>query len=418
MAIDASIYGAIQTPQAVNPLAQYGQAIQLQNGMQTGQLNALKLQEAQSESQQNALLRDAVSGFGNDTAANYQRILGTGNLNAAQGYKKSLAEQEKAAADAQKSKLENAVKTIEVVGQGLGWLRNNPSLENAQRTIQGFVQSGIMPEDVAQQRLADFQRDPSPEGIARLATAGFQAALSAKDQLPKNETQNLGGTSRISSIDPVTGQRRTIDEAAITQTQDNIANNARAAAEGAANRGVQIRGQNMTDARTREFNATKVEENNIKRDEKKATTDLTKNSQVASFDTMLGTLGRLSQHPGLSRSVGIIGALPTIPGSESANFKAELETFQSQAFIPMVAQLKGMGALSDAEGRKLTAAVGALNPNMGEKAFRESVERITQDMQAARQRVAGGEGGATGSFSPTPKAATTSLPSGWKVQAR
>lgn len=153
--------------------------------------------------------------------------------------------------------------------------------------------------------------------------------------------------------------------------------------------GIQIRGQNMNDSRARDFNAVQVEANNIKRSEKQDVANMTKNSQVASFDTMLGTLDRLTKHPGLSRSVGMVGAFPTMPGSESANFQAELDTFQSQAFIPMVAQLKGMGALSDAEGKKLTAAVGALNPKMGEQAFRDSVARITADMEAARARVSG-----------------------------
>lgn len=151
---------------------------------------------------------------------------------------------------------------------------------------------------------------------------------------------------------------------------------------------VSMRGQNMTDQRARDFNAIQRDANNIKRGEKQAETNMTKNSQIASFDTMLGTLDRLASHPGLSRSVGVVGAFPTMPGSDSANFQAELNTFQSQAFIPMVSQLKGMGALSDAEGKKLTAAVGALDPRMGEQAFRDSIERIKADMNAARQRVA------------------------------
>ena len=162
------------------------------------------------------------------------------------------------------------------------------------------------------------------------------------------------------------------------QSPDSKASNAVAWANNAAT----LRGQNMTDARARDLN-------DITRGEKKKVEDLTKGSQIASFDTMLGTLDRLGKHPGLSRSVGMIGAFPTMPGSESANFKAELDTFQSQAFIPMVSQLKGMGALSDAKGKKLTAAVGALNPAMGEKAFRESIDRITTEMDAARQRVSG-----------------------------
>lgn len=163
----------------------------------------------------------------------------------------------------------------------------------------------------------------------------------------------------------------------------------------------------MTDARARDLNAAAQAANGIKMDEKIAEKNAAKAGQVASFDVMLGSLDRLSKHPGLARSVGVTGAFPTMPGSESANFKAELDTFQSQAFLPMVSQLKGMGALSDAEGKKLTAAVGALNPAMGEKAFRESIARITTEMDAARERVAGGPstGGANGSWAPPAKSA-------------
>jgi len=172
------------------------------------------------------------------------------------------------------------------------------------------------------------------------------------------------------------------------QAQTSNANNAATVANSRQN-------AVMADERAREFNATKVEENKLKREQKQETADMTKAGQIASFDTMLGTLDRLSTHKGLERSVGLMGKLPTMPGSDSANFQAELDTFQSQAFVPMVAQLKGMGALSDAEGRKLTQAVGALNPNMGEKAFRESIERIKTDMNAARARVVGKKGEST-----------------------
>ena len=162
------------------------------------------------------------------------------------------------------------------------------------------------------------------------------------------------------------------------QSPDSKASNAL----GWANNAATLRGQDMTDSRARDMNA-------IKRDEISNTKEQAKSGQLASFDVMLGTLSRLKDHPGLSRSVGLTGAFPTMPGSEAANFKAELDTFQSQAFIPMVSQLKGSGALSDAEGKKLTAAVGALNPSMGESAFRESINRIESEMESARQRVSG-----------------------------
>jgi hypothetical protein len=207
--------------------------------------------------------------------------------------------------------------------------------------------------------------------LAKDGTMKYLDGVKARDKL---EEVRLG--DKVAFRSPYSTEMQ--GSMAIGQSADSKASNAVAWANNAAT----LRGQNMTDARARDMN-------DITRGEKKKIEELTKGGQIASFDTMLGTLDRLGSHPGLSRSVGIVGAFPTMPGSESANFKAELDTFQSQAFIPMVSQLKGMGALSDAEGKKLTAAVGALNPNMGEKAFRESVGRITSEMAAARERVSG-----------------------------
>lgn len=208
-------------------------------------------------------------------------------------------------------------------------------------------------------------------------------AESAKARIPTDPQQfaewklqsQLGAEDLIKYTTP--------DANARLQAQTAVDNNASSNAQSNTN-------SLRTDDRARDLNETKVEDNRIKREAKDDTIKLTKSSQIASFDTMLGTLDRLGKHPGLSASVGISGKFPTMPGSDSANFQAELNTFQSQAFIPMVAQLKGMGALSDTEGKKLTAAVGALDPNMGEKAFRESVARITSDMSAARKRMVGG----------------------------
>lgn len=97
---------------------------------------------------------------------------------------------------------------------------------------------------------------------------------------------------------------------------------------------------------------------------------------VDTFSTALDSLNEIEQSPGLSKAVGIRSAFPTVPGSDAANFEARLDTFKAQTFLPMVQSLKGMGALSDAEGKKLSDAVGALSPKMSEKAFRDSIGKI------------------------------------------
>lgn len=117
---------------------------------------------------------------------------------------------------------------------------------------------------------------------------------------------------------------------------------------------------------------------------------------VASMDTAIGTLNRLTGHPGMSTAVGAKGVSGGLlggwvpSGTDAAGFLAELEAFKSQMFLPMVQQLKGMGALSNAEGSKLTAAVGALDPSMPEAEFRASAARIMGDLEAAKVRAGGG----------------------------
>ena len=282
------------------------------------------------------------------------------------GMQKTFNEQDKAQREAEKAQIEQHLKKFELAGQIMNGVTDQPSWDRAREMagqVLGSEAAAKMPQ----------QYDPA------LIQENLAKAMTVKDQLEQKHKQlTFGETQRHNQA-----------------TEDGAA----------AGREVTLRGQDKTDQRARDFNATKAEENQLKRDAKDETTNLTKSSQLASFDTMLGTLDRLGQHPGLARSVGAVGVFPTMPGSDSANFQAELNSFQSQAFIPMVAQLKGMGALSDAEGKKLTAAVGALDPKMGEQAFRDSVARITADMQAARSRMAGGaqpaapgRTGATGSW--------------------
>lgn len=382
MAIDASIYQnylrPVKSVQEYDNEAMQGQANALQLKQHQMQMNALAQQQADDQ-----LLRKTASGFGADTDANYSSLLRAGLVPQAEAYKKASTDQLKVKSDADKARFDAAAKKIDIAGQAFNFVRQNPTLENAHAVIDYLGQNGVYSPDQVAQYKAQVQQNTG--GIAQLADMAFRSALSAKDQLGKVDTRNLGGTTETTSVDPVTGAVKTLNVAKNTQSPDSVAQVAATYAGIAERRDA----ANKADARARDFNAVQVEANNIKRSEKKATDDLTKNSQIASFDTMLGTLDRLAAHPGLSRSVGLIGAMPTMPGSDSANFQAELNTFQSQAFLPMVAQLKGMGALSDAEGKKLTAAVGALDPKMGEQAFRDSVARITQDMKAARDRVSG-----------------------------
>lgn len=132
----------------------------------------------------------------------------------------------------------------------------------------------------------------------------------------------------------------------------------------------------------------RIQDLQVKADEKQAQLQSQAQGRVAAFDSALETLDVLSKHPGKKDVVGALtgGVRSMIPGTDAAGFAAQLETFKAQTFIPQVAALKGMGALSDAEGKKLTAAVGALDPKMKTKEFDAQIAKIKADLEAAKQR--------------------------------
>lgn len=96
----------------------------------------------------------------------------------------------------------------------------------------------------------------------------------------------------------------------------------------------------------------------------------------------------LFMHPGRTAATGLSSWRSSIPGTEAKDFKANLETFKAQTFVPMVQALKGMGALSDAEGRKLTESVGTFDTSVSEEAFTKNLAKATQTLYD-KARVAG-----------------------------
>lgn len=124
-------------------------------------------------------------------------------------------------------------------------------------------------------------------------------------------------------------------------------------------------------------------------DEKKMKENDQKAGVVSSFDSAIDTLDTIANHPGKKAGVGVTGKIASlIPGTDASGFASQLQTFKAQVFLPQVQSLKGMGALSDAEGKNLTAAIGALDQNMTPAEFDSQVTKIKNSLTQARSRAA------------------------------
>lgn len=248
MPLDPSIYGQIQQPQQVNPLAQLAQVSQIQGAQQQNRLAALQMQEYERARQQDESQRAAVAGFGADQTQNYNALLRSGNLKGAQDYQKSQADLGKTNAESRAKQLETASKQIDIAGQAFGYVLQNPNTQTANSAIDYLAQNGVWTPEQSQQYKVQVA-NATPDQIRALAEQASRAALSAKDQLAKFQTNNLGATTVTQAIDPVTGQARVVSSQQNTQSPDNAASVSASLANAAATRAAaQTTAQGVRDA--------------------------------------------------------------------------------------------------------------------------------------------------------------------------
>lgn len=105
------------------------------------------------------------------------------------------------------------------------------------------------------------------------------------------------------------------------------------------------------------------------------------------MDNMLNTADRILKHPGLESATGsIAGRLPSFR-QDSADFDALVENLGAQAFTAQIPTMKGMGALSDAEGKKLAAALQSLDIKQSPEQFATNVREAQRLVLKARSNL-------------------------------
>lgn len=259
MAVDTSIYNQLlQRPKSVAELDAERTA------QQTNQL-ALRMGQQKADEYSRGLadteaLRGVVGKFGDDRTGNYNALLRAGRLDEAQKYKKSNADiaETQGKADEQRVKLIDAklkqsrsyLDSVRTPEQYIAWHEANHADEVLGPALAA---RGVT---AAQARASIIQAIETPGGFEDLlkkSALGIEKFTELNK--PTIQTQNLGGTSRMSAVPGLGGAPRVLSETPITQDANSVASNA-----------TTIRGQNMTANTARESNRLKSEENGINRE--------------------------------------------------------------------------------------------------------------------------------------------------------
>ena len=255
MGIDSSIALGVKPVQIENPMNALAQMMQLKDAQQASQMNAMKMDEYQRGVTSQNSLRQLMGGFGSDHGANQTKLMQGGYLKESQDYAKNQADVGKVQADSQIKQLEAAHKRIDLMGQAFGFVKDNPTAESAIRATDYMVEMGIMTAEQAAQTKQRIASDPSPQTIQKLAMQAYTNALSTKDQLPKLQTVNAGNRQVNQSVNPITGIATETGSTPILQSADSVASNATSRANNASSNATTQRGQNLTDARSRDATA-------------------------------------------------------------------------------------------------------------------------------------------------------------------
>ncbi|MHW25115.1 acyltransferase [Escherichia coli] len=253
------------------------------------------------------------------------------------------------------------------------WLQNN---------AKELTRVGVDPNNVAQM----YQQNPS--GFGEFVDHLGMAAL--------------GPIDYFNVQDKMVGRQQ--DQQKINETiRNNDMTNARGwASNNIAQQNVNLRRMELEDKKydrliANETNALKLAELQDKRLQNQQAMEQAKRDKADAYNSGMDNLSRtIETATKVLNSPGFTGYFGTnlnplssrfIPGTEAADTETLVDTLKSQGFLSGIQQMKGMGALSNAEGQKVMDAIGSLSPNQSEKSARAAIKTIIKTTEMAQKRM-------------------------------
>lgn len=131
-------------------------------------------------------------------------------------------------------------------------------------------------------------------------------------------------------------------------------------------------------------------------EEKKTAKQQAEQAKMDGFDRSLQTVDAIMKHPALTSfwSLGTPGTVAGkvtqyIPGSDRKDVQGLVDTLTSQQFLTSIKEMQGMGALSDAEGKRIASAVASLDLDQSAGAFKNALGVVRSTLEKARNRSVG-----------------------------
>ena len=401
--------------QAPNALAQYAQIQQIRGGRQAQELNALKMQEAQSALEERNALRQL-----NPAAEDYENQLFRVNPQLGIQFRKEAATT--AAQQAARKKSEFDLKSAQrKFGEDLKrGLSANPSDANIIAFGEDAVLQGLYTPEQVQATVSQLLALPAPERVRILSQAG----ASAGELKPTVKSVDIGGAVNLVNVPAFGGAPEVIGTAAKTmapgeaQRLQNDATRIRQEGQriGLEGRRVAVLEENnLRDADPafqQRMGAARATGEAIAKGDVTAMQALPKvinraEENIRLIDEMIGKrdskTGKLIEgskpHPGFKGAVGAtwLPGARFIPGTDAASYMSRHDQIKGASFLEAFESLKGGGAITEKEGTKATDAINRMSTATSENEYiraaldlQDVIRKGVANAQARASRAGGG----------------------------
>ena len=111
-----------------------------------------------------------------------------------------------------------------------------------------------------------------------------------------------------------------------------------------------------------------------------------KENALISLNNTIESVNSISKSPFKNGGTGWASYLDILPNTDARAFSNQVDALKSQLFLSEIQKMKGMGALSENEGKKLSDAIGVLDP-ADSKGFSTQLKNISNTLLEARSRL-------------------------------
>ncbi|ENU8164583.1 phage DNA ejection protein [Salmonella enterica] len=292
---------------------------------------------------------------------------------------------------------------IETIRKGMGFIDADKNQAMGDMSARLNIAAAQGP-DAVMRELATHQNTLQQIGVSpEQAWQTYQQSPEGFTQLTDLIGMHAVGPEKYFDIqDKMTGRRQDQQKIDETARNNRDSNAVQWANNNIAQQNVNLRRMELDDKKydrqiANETNAIKLADLQDKRQQNQQAIEQAKRDKADAYNAGMDTLSRtIDTATKVLNSPGFTGYFGTnlnplssrhIPGTDAADTEALVDTLKSQGFMSGIQQMKGMGALSNAEGQKVMDAIGNLSSSQSEKSARAAINTIISTTQRAQQRM-------------------------------